>query len=140
MIVTCHQCSTSNRVPVQRMSSRAHCGHCKALLSPSSHPIPILSREDFDELVRDAPVPVLVDFWAAWCGPCRMVAPEVEKLAREREGSLLVAKVDSDALPELSRRFSISGIPTLITFQGGREAKRMSGAAPAATIARELGL
>jgi thioredoxin 2 len=83
---------------------------------------------------------VLVDFWAAWCGPCRTVAPELEKLARERAGKLVVAKVDTEALPNVTARFSIHSIPTLILFGGGREQKRVSGAMPASAIVSAFGL
>jgi thioredoxin 2 len=120
------------------MTSRARCGQCKAALSPPDEPLVIASEGDFEELVRDAPVPVVVDFWAAWCGPCRAVAPEVKKLAHERSGKALVAKVDTEALPALASRFGIRSIPTLIAFRGGREAKRVSGAMPASQLATSL--
>jgi thioredoxin 2 len=103
-------------------------------------PIALSSTADFDELVRQAPLPVLVDYWAEWCGPCRMVAPELEKLAKEREGQLVVAKVDTEALPDIASRFGIQSIPTMILFRGGQEAERLSGAMPAAAIASRLGL
>jgi len=83
---------------------------------------------------------VLVDFWAAWCGPCRAVAPELEKLASSRKGQAVIAKVDTDAQPELSARFGIRSIPTMIVFRQGRAAERLSGAMPAATIAQRAGI
>ncbi len=107
---------------------------------PLAKPFAIASAEDFDELVRDAKLPVLVDFWAAWCGPCRAVAPELEKLAARRPGGVVVAKVDTEALPELSRRFGIQSIPTLLLFRAGHESKRVSGAMPASAIEQQLGL
>jgi thioredoxin 2 len=119
---------------------KARCAACKAPLLPIAEPIALHSAEDFEELVRDAKAPVLVDFWAAWCGPCRMVAPEVEKLAAQRSGSTIVAKIDTEALPQLSSRFGISSIPTLVLFRNGREAKRISGAMPASAMAAQLGL
>ena len=101
---------------------------------PSSHPLPIESAADFAELVRDARLPVLVDFWAEWCGPCRTVGPEVAKVANARAGKVVVAKVDTEALPEVARRFGIRSIPTMILFRDGTEAKRESGAMPADAI------
>ncbi len=122
------------------MLDKARCARCKGPLLPASRPIAIQSAPDFDELVRDAPVPVVVDFWASWCGPCRAVAPEVEKLAGQHAGRAIVAKVDTDALPEVAGRFGIRSIPTMILFRGGREAKRLSGAMPAGNIAAGLSL
>jgi len=127
-------------VPAKRLLDKAKCAHCKAALLPVSRPLALASAQDFDELVRDSPRPVLVDFWAAWCGPCRMVAPEMEKLARERSESVLVAKVDTEALPAVAQRFNIRSIPTMILFRGGAEARRLSGAMPAAEISRQLAL
>lgn len=109
-------------------------------LLPVAKPIALTSSDDFDELVRDSKTPVLVDFWAAWCGPCRMVAPELEKLAAQRQGEAVVAKVDTDAQPDLSARFGIRSIPTLVLFRDGREVRRVSGAMPASAIAAQLGL
>jgi thioredoxin len=100
----------------------------------------VKTAAEFDELVRDAPAPVLVDFWADWCGPCRAVAPELEKLAEARSGKVIVAKVDTDALPDVAGRFGIRSIPTMIVFRGGREAERLSGAMPASAIAQRLAI
>jgi thioredoxin 2 len=127
-------------VPAKRLRDKAKCAKCKAALLPLSSPVAIGSPADFDELVRDAPLPVLVDFWAAWCGPCRMVAPEMAKIARDRPDRVLVAKVDTEALPTVAQRFEIRSIPTMILFRGGAEARRLSGAMPAAEMIRQLEL
>lgn len=140
MIVACAVCQRSNRLPAARLGDQARCGGCKAALLPLSKPLSIESADDFAELIRDANLPVLVDFWAAWCGPCRMVAPELEKLARDRGGRVIVAKVDTDALPRLAARFDIRSIPTMILFRKGQPAGRLSGAMPASAIASQLGL
>jgi thioredoxin 2 len=135
MIRTCPSCGAKNRLSPARLHTRAQCGKCKTSLLPLDTPHAIGSASEFDDLVRAASLPVLVDFWAAWCGPCRMVAPELEKLARTKAGGLVVAKVDTEALPGVASRFDIRSIPTLILFRDGREARRVSGAMPASAIA-----
>jgi thioredoxin 2 len=122
------------------MAERAKCANCKRQLLPLARPIPLLGSQDFDELVRGAPLPVLVDFWAAWCSPCRMVGPEIEKIASGRPGSLIVAKVDTEALPQVAARCEIRSIPTMILFRSGRETERVSGAMRADAIASRLSL
>jgi thioredoxin 2 len=138
MIVSCPSCSSSNRMPAARLGEKAKCGACKTPLLPLTHPVVVGSPLEFDELIREVPVPVLVDFWAAWCGPCRAVAPEMIKIAGERAGKIVVAKLDTDAVPEIASRFGIRSIPTMILFRGGKEVGRLSGARPAAEIMAEL--
>lgn len=140
MIVDCPSCARPNRLPASRLQDKAKCAACKSSLLPLTHPLAVTSVADFDELVRDAKSPVLVDFWAAWCGPCRTVAPELAKVAIARSGSLIVAKVDTDALPAIAQRFEIRSIPTLISFTGGREKSRISGAMSASAMLERLGL
>jgi thioredoxin 2 len=119
---------------------KARCAACKASLLPLSHPLEVSSKADFDEMMRDAPTQVLVDFWAPWCGPCRAAAPEVERLAQSRVGRLVTAKVDTEALPEVARQFAIRTIPTMILLRGGHELGRVSGAMPAEAIAARLSI
>jgi thioredoxin 2 len=138
MIVACPSCSSSNRLGAARLGEKARCGSCKAALLPLVRPVVVGTADEFDELVRDAPVPVLVDFWAAWCGPCRMVAPEMSKIAGQRAGKVVVAKVDTEALPQVAARFGIRSIPTMILFRDGKEARRLSGARPAEAILAEM--
>jgi thioredoxin 2 len=140
MNVACPACAKLNRVPARRLQERARCAACKNPLLPLARPVTVNSVEEFDELIRDAKAPVLVDFWAAWCGPCRAVAPELEKLASQRAGSAVIAKVDTDAQPELSARFGIRSIPTLVMFRDGLEARRISGAMSASAMAAQLGI
>lgn len=140
MELACASCAQKNRVPAKRLHDKAKCAQCKAPLLPLARPVPVASADDFAELVRESTTPVLVDFWAAWCGPCRMVAPELDKLARDRGERVVIAKVDTEALPAVAQRFGISSIPTMILFRNGAEARRLSGAMSAAQIAAQLAL
>jgi thioredoxin 2 len=140
MIVACPACDAKNRVPPQRLGDTAHCGRCKQTLAPLSAPLAVESPEAFEELTRESSLPVLVDFWAAWCGPCRAVAPELEKLARQKSGALVVAKVDTEALPQLAARFGIRSIPTLMLFRDGKLEKQVAGAMSAPQLTQAFGL
>ncbi len=139
MIIQCPSCNVKNRVPAARLGEGAHCGKCKASLSPQK-PLPIDSAADFDDLIQGSSVPVLVDFWAPWCGPCRMVGPELEKIAADRKGKVVVAKVNTDQLQDIAGRYDISAIPTMILFEGGQESRRLQGAMRAPAIVRELSI
>lgn len=138
MIRTCPTCGAKNRIPPTRLHQRATCGKCKRAIAIDA-PV-ALSDAELESFVSRASVPVLVDFWAPWCGPCRMIAPELEKLAKSRSGSLVVVKVNTDEAPRSATKYGISGIPALVLFRSGREAARTTGAMPAEQIARALGL
>jgi thioredoxin 2 len=140
MIVECAACEAKNRVPAGRLRDTSHCGRCKAALSPLHAPLAINSPAEFDELTAQTSLPVLVDFWAAWCGPCRAVAPELEKLARQKSGSLIVAKVDTESVPALAARFGIRSIPTLMLFRNGKQEKQIAGAMSASQLTQAFGL
>ena len=134
LIVKCPACDTRNRITYQRLSQAVRCGHCKRTLNAPNAPIEIASTADFDRLVSQSSIPIVVDYWAPWCGPCRMVAPELEKVAARQVGRALVVKVNTDQLSDLGERFGIRSIPTLAVFSGGREVARTSGARPAEEI------
>jgi thioredoxin 2 len=140
VIVRCLSCSRDNRLPAARLGDKPRCAACKAPLLPLTRPISVANSNEFEELVRDSPSPILVDFWASWCGPCRAVAPELEKLARDRAGSVIVAKVNTEELPEVAGRYGIRSIPTMIVFRSGKESARLSGAMPASDIAQRLAI
>jgi len=128
-LVSCPSCGKTNRVPAQA-SGHPRCGNCKADLPW----IVAAGDSDFAAVAEQSPVPVLVDFWAAWCGPCRMVSPVLDKLARERPGKIKLVKVDVDKSPGLSRRFDVQAIPTLMVLVDGKVAARQAGAAPAEVL------
>jgi len=140
MIRPCSGCGTKNRIPAKRLGDAARCGQCGGAIETLESPYEINSPEALDELVADSPWPVLVDFWADWCGPCKAMAPELAKLAKAERGHLVVAKVNTDKLQSVAARFSIRSIPTLMLFEHGAESKRLMGARPAATLKSELGL
>ena len=140
MIHACPACRTDNRIPASRLGARARCGSCRAPLLPLDRPYDVRDAASFDELVRDSPLPVVVDFWAPWCGPCRVVAPELGRLAAFGVGRVVVAKVNSDALEDVAGRYRIRGIPAFLRFDGGAETARATGAQPAEQLARALRL
>lgn len=128
----CPHCEATNRLPATRIDDDPVCGRCgKPLLEG---PPLALTDADFDAVAAAAKRPLVVDFWAPWCGPCRMMAPAFEQAARQLGGRALLVKVNSDDNPRLAQRFGIRSIPTLVRVQGGRETSRQSGAVPASAI------
>src|SRR5690348_1345621 len=136
VLVACPQCHSIVRVPESRADEHPKCPRCKALVL-AGEPIE-LDAAAFAAHVERATLPVLVDFWAPWCGPCRMMAPVLDRTAAQRATELRVAKVNTDEQPQLAGRFGIRSIPTLILFRGGRELARQSGAVDAAKLSRWL--
>ena len=134
IIIACSGCGQKNRLAYQRLADTVKCGKCKQELPALNVPIEVRSSADFDRLVEHASLPIVVDYWAPWCGPCRMVAPELQKVAARQAGKVLVIKVNTDQLADLGQRHGIRSIPTLAVFAGGREVTRVSGARPAEQI------
>lgn len=134
LVLACPSCGQKNRRRFSTLASRGRCGQCHADLPAPDRPLDVPDAPTFDALVRDSALPVLVDFWAEWCGPCHRVAPELMKVARTHAGRWLVAKVDTEALGAVAARFQIRSIPTMMTFEGGVQRHRTSGALPAAAI------
>lgn len=139
MIRRCENCGAQNRVPARHLADTGRCGSCKAPLPPLAEPV-AADAALFDEVMREAKVPVLVDFWAAWCGPCRMVAPEVQALAAEMKGRAIVLKVDTEANPGLASRFGIQSIPNFVILKDGSVAAQHAGAVPRSEMRRWIEL
>jgi thioredoxin 2 len=134
ILVACPACGQKNRLAYDRLGAAVRCGKCAAELSGVSTPFDIATSGDFDRLLSHVSVPIVVDYWAPWCGPCRMVAPELAKVAARSNGRFLVVKVNTDVLSDLGQRFGIRSIPTMAVFKEGREVQRTTGARPAADI------
>jgi thioredoxin 2 len=132
----CPGCGAINRVPKARLTDSPVCGSCKQHLF-NGHPIELTSA-NFDTQINRSEVPVVVDFWAAWCGPCRTMAPHFERASAELEPHMRFAKLDTEGAQDIAGRYGIRSIPTLIVFKGGREIARQSGARDASSLVEWL--
>ena len=136
LTVRCAFCAAWNRVDASRIADKPKCGSCS---TPMLFDRPFkLDEDSFDRTVSESTIPVFVDFYADWCGPCKVIAPSVDKLAATYAGKALIAKLDTDRAPRIQQRFGVRGIPTVIVFHLGREVARQSGAAPYHTLEQML--
>jgi len=138
-LTRCPACGATNRVPAEKLAAglRPVCGRCKAPLARPAAPVTVTDAT-FAAEVEQSPLPVVVDLWAAWCGPCRTLAPIIEELASEMAGRLRFAKLNVDENPTTASRFNVRSIPTLLVLRGGREVDRIVGVHPKAALARRL--
>ena len=138
ILITCPKCGRRNRMKYEGLGKVFRCGQCKSELRPLGEPVDVHSDLVFDALISRSALPVLVDFWAPWCGPCKMVAPEIRKVATEAAGQVLVAKVNTEELPSLAQRFRVTAIPTMSIFRNGIEVAHQAGAMAAPAILKFL--
>jgi thioredoxin 2 len=133
IIRNCPSCGKPNRIPAAHLADTGRCGACKNPLTAITDPLAVGPAE-FDEIVRESRVPILVDFWAEWCGPCRMAAPHVAQIARELAGRAVVLKVDTERHPDLAARYDVRGIPNFAVFSRGKLQFQQAGLVDAMTM------
>jgi thioredoxin 2 len=139
-LIRCSTCGATNRVPLEKIQQglKPVCGRCKTPLAAADNKPVTVTDATFSAEVERSPLPVLLDLWAPWCGPCRMVAPVVEELATEMAGRVRVAKLNVDENPAIATRFQVRSIPTLLVLKGGREMERIVGVQPKSEIVQRL--
>jgi thioredoxin 2 len=138
ILIACPKCGRRNRMKYEGLGHVFRCGQCQNELRPVGEAIDVSSEPVFDAMISRSTLPVLVDFWAPWCGPCKMVAPEIRKVANETAGQVLVAKVNTEELPAVGLRFRVTAIPTMSIFKNGTELAHQAGAMPAPAIRKFL--
>jgi thioredoxin 2 len=138
LLLNCPQCGQRNRMKYEGLTRTFRCGKCRTELRAPGMPIDVNHDLVFDAMTSQSTLPVLVDFWAPWCGPCKMVAPEIAKIAAEGAGHWVIAKVNTEESPVLARKFRITAIPTMIMFKNGLEVARQAGAMPTPGIRQFL--
>lgn len=136
VLIACPQCGRRNRLTYENLGQTFRCAQCQTELKPVDETVEVGSEAVFNALIGRSALPVLVDYWAAWCGPCKMLAPELSKAAKEGAGRWIIAKVNTEESPALASRFRVNALPMMVLFQEGRETGRQPGVLSATAIRR----